>query len=492
MQVRAKEYSCCRTVLALLMVVVGASMPVYGAFPMVALEPVSENQIVGPTGITNASDGSGRLFVTDQRGTIHILDGGALLPAPFLDISSQLVPERQGFDERGLLGLTFHPQFGEAGTAGDGKFYVYYSAPSPDEPGTEQAPVNHRSVISEFRVQAGNPNLADIASERVLMTFNEPQFNHNGGFIDFGPDGYLYVTTGDGGSANDNNAGHTGGNSSQPNGVLGNAQDLTTVLGKVLRIDVDGTNGPGGQYGIPNNNPFVGQGNGVREEIYAYGLRNPWRASFDDGPGGTDRLFVADVGQGVVEEINIVEAGGNYGWRIKEGNLDFDATVSPNPPATLQAPIAEYAHPGTETDLLEVGISVTGGVVYRGDDFPELQGKYIFGDWSTGFQSPSGTLLGIEETSPGEWELSVLEVAGGNPIGKYIQAFGTGEDGEIYVATRTTLAPSALDPETGLPTGGIYRISVVPEPATSVLVLLGAAILAARRRRGGRSSQGHE
>jgi hypothetical protein len=259
---------------------------------------------------------------------------------------------------------------------------------------------------------------------------------------------------------------------------------LTQVLGNVLRIVVDGNNGPGGQYGIPADNPFVGQGNGVREEVYAYGLRNPWRASFDNGPGGTNRLFIADVGQGVVEEINVIEAGGNYGWRIKEGNLDFDATVSPDPPATLQDPIAEYAHPGTGTDLLEVGISVTGGAVYRGDDFPELQGKYIFGDWSTGFSDPSGTLLGLEETSPGQWELSVLDVAGGNPIGRYIQAFGTGEDGELYVATRTTLPPSALDPDTGLPTGAIYRITVVPEPTTCVLVLLGAVIVANRGRRG--------
>jgi glucose/arabinose dehydrogenase len=464
-----------------------AALPVSAAFPTIGLEPVSQNQIVGPTGITHAGDGSGRLFVTDQRGTVHILGDGALMPTPFLDIATQLVPEREGFDERGLLGLAFHPEYGEAGAAGEGKFYVYYSAPSPDAPGPELAPVNHQTVISEFRVQAGNPNVADMATERVLMTFHQPQFNHNGGYLEFGPDGYLYVTTGDGGSSNDNNAGHTGGDPSQPSGAFGNAQDLTQLLGKVLRIDVDGTNGPGGQYGIPQDNPFVGQGNGVREEVYAYGLRNPWRAAFDDGPGGTNRLFVADVGQGVVEEINVVEAGGNYGWRIKEGTRDFDATVSPNPPATLTGPIAEYAHPGTGTDLMEVGISVTGGVVYRGDDFPELQGKYIFGDWSTGFQSPDGTLLGLEETSPGVWEMSVLDVAGGNPIGEYIQAFGIDESGEVYVATRTTLPPSALDPDTGLPTGSIYRITVIPEPASCVLVMLGAVILAAQCRRGGQT-----
>jgi glucose/arabinose dehydrogenase len=489
MRVRVKQLLWGAAAAELMLIIGGSTTPLRAAFPMIALEPVVTDQIVGPTGITHAGDGSGRLFVTDQRGTVHIIDNGVLAPSPLLDISSQLVPEREGFDERGLLGLAFHPEFGEAGAGGQGKFYVYYSAPSPDSPGTEQAPVNHQSVISEFRVQAGNPNLADMASERVLMTFNQPQFNHNGGYLEFGPDGHLYITTGDGGSSNDNNAGHTGGDPSQPSGVLGNAQDLTTVLGKVLRIDVDGNNGPGGQYGIPGDNPLVGQGNGVREEVYAYGLRNPWRAAFDDGPGGSQRLFVADVGQGVVEEVNVITAGGNYGWRIKEGTRDFDATVSPNPPATLVDPIAEYAHPNTETELLEVGISVTGGAVYRGDDFPELQGKYIFGDWSTGFQSPDGTLLGLEETSPGEWELSVLDVVGGNPIGEYIQAFGMGEDGEVYLATRTTLAPSALDPDTGLPTGSIYRITVIPEPTAGVLVALGAAILAARCRRAGGTRQ---
>jgi glucose/arabinose dehydrogenase len=396
---------------------------------------------------------------------------------PFLDLSSKLVPERPGFDERGLLGLTFHPEFAAAGAAGEGKFYVYYSAPSPLAPGTAEAPVDHQSVLAEYRVQAGDPNFGDLNSERILLTFNEPQFNHNAGFIDFGPDGYLYVMTGDGGSSNDNNAGHTGGDPTQPNGVLGNAQDRTNLLGKALRIDVDGTNGPGGQYGIPASNPFVGQGNGVREEIFAYGLRNPWKAAFDDGPGGTGRLFVADVGQGAVEEVNIVEAGQNYGWRILEGTRDFDNTVAPNPVVPLRDPIAEYAHPGVGNGLPEIGISVTGGVVYRGDDFPELQGKYVFGDWSRGFQSPSGTLLGLEETNPGEFDLEVLNVAGGNPLTEFIQAFGSDEAGEIYVATRRTLAPSALDPNTGLPTGSIYRITVVPEPAAGMLALVGAVIV---------------
>lgn len=460
---------------------VATSTPAVADFPQIRLEPVVERQIVAPTGISHAGDGSGRLFVTDQRGTVHVIQNGAMQPTPFLDISDRLVPERAGFDERGLLGLSFHPDFSTAGSGGEGKFYVYYSAPSQLAPGTPEAPIDHESVIAEYRLQPGT-QVADLASERILMTFHQPQFNHNAGFIDFGPDGYLYIMTGDGGSSNDNNAGHTGGDATQPSGVLGNAQDLTKMLGKVLRIDVDGNNSSNGQYGIPANNPFVSQANAL-PEIFAYGLRNPWKASFDDGPGGTGRLFVADVGQGAVEEINLIEAGGNYGWRIKEGSQDFDTTTQPTPPATLIGPIAEYAHPGIANGMLEVGISVTGGAVYRGSAFPELQGKYIFGDWSTGFRTPDGHLMGLEETATGEFELFLLDVEGGNPIGQYIQAFGLDENGELYVATRTTLAPSALDPNTNEPTGSIYRIAVVPEPSAALLLVLGCGILTSTRRR---------
>ncbi len=271
----------------------------------------------------------------------------------------------------------------------------------------------------------------------------------------------------------------------------GTRKILTRLLGKVLRIDVNGTNGPGGQYGIPADNPFVGSGAGVREEIFAYGFRNPWRGSFDDGPGGTGRFFVADVGQGDVEEINLVEGGGNYGWRIREGVFDFDASVVPVPevptPPGLRDPIAQYLHPNTDTaslpgseSLTKVGLSVTGGVVYRGNDFPELSGKYIFADWSTGFREPNGTLLGLEETSPGHFEFFVLDVLGGNPIGEYIQAFGLDELGEAYVATKGTLAPSGLDAN-GLPSGRIYRIRVVPEPTAGLSAMIAAMLFCCGR-----------
>ncbi|MEO2023034.1 MAG: PQQ-dependent sugar dehydrogenase [Pirellulaceae bacterium] len=468
-----------RYLIALLVILFGGRSAAVAALPTIRLEPISQQQIVAPVGITHAGDGSNRLFVTDQRGTIHVVENGNVLPTPLLDIESRLVPERPGFDERGLLGMAFHPHFGQVGETGADKFYVYYSAPQPGgDPNDPVQPVNHQSIIAEYSVTGIGSNVANPDSERILLTFDQPQFNHDAGFLGFGPDNLLYVTTGDGGGADDNDAGHTGGDAGKPSAGLGNAQDLTQLLGKVLRIDVDGNNGPGGQYGIPGDNPFVGEGGGVHEEIFAYGLRNPWRASFDNGPGGSGRLFVADVGQGDVEEVNLIESGGNYGWRIREGTFDFDPSVSPTPIVPLIDPIAEYAHPGSANGLLEVGLAVTGGVVYRGSDFPELQGAYLFADWSNGFSQPNGTLLGLEETTPGIFNLSPLEVVGGNPIGQFIQAFGLDESGEAYVATKGTLAPSVLDSVTGLPTGAIYRITVVPEPATSFLCLFSLLVMA--------------
>lgn len=438
--------------------------------PSIKIAPVSVGEIVSPVGITNAGDDSNRLFVTDQRGTIHVIQDGSVLPTPFLDIESRLVDERPGFDERGLLGLAFHPNFGEVGEDGSDKFYVYYSAPSASS-GTATDPIDHQSVVAEYTV-SGDPNVADFASERILMTFNQPQFNHNAGHIEFGPDNMLYITTGDGGGGGDDEPGHTGGGSGNPIGGLGNAQDRSKLLGKVLRIDVAGTNGPGGQYGVPGDNPFVGE-SGVREEIWAYGLRNPWRATFDG-----DQLIVADVGQGLVEEVNLIEKGGNYGWRIKEGTLDFDNTVSPDPVVSLIDPIAQYTRPGAAgamTGLEQIGISVTGGVVYRGSEFPELDGVYLFGDFSTAFGPPNGTLLALtpdvlDATATLPADPLVLDVIGGNPIGEYVLAFGRDENGEVFVATKTALAASG-NPG-GAATGAIYRLVAVPEPASVWLVIV--------------------
>ena len=310
---------------------------------------------------------------------------------------------------------------------------------------------------------SGDADVADAESERVLLSFDEPQFNHNGGQLAFGPDGLLYISTGDGGGSNDNDAGHTGGGIEKPDGGLGNAQDLGKLLGKILRIDPLGDTAPGGEYAIPAGNPFAAPGDGARDEIYAYGLRNPWRFSFDRQDG---RLFCADVGQGDVEEINLIEAGGNYGWRRFEGSFDFD----PSAPTTgdiFELPIGEYAHPNSAIPGIPgVGISVTGGYVYRGSESPGLAGAYLFGDWSNSFRSPGGTLLALTpSTTPNHFELGAMQVEGGNPIGMFLPAFGEDEGGELYIAAKTTLAPSALDPATGAPTGGIFKIVEIRPPA---------------------------
>ncbi len=438
----------------------------FAAFPTVALKPIVVNQFNSPTNITNADDGSGRLFVCEQRGQIRIVRDGMLLPAPFLDVSAKLVSERAGYDERGLLGLAFHPGYANPLSPGFRKFYVFYSAPSPNAPGTATDPVNYRSTLSEFTVSLANPDVADAGSDRVLLSYDKPQFNHNGGQLEFGADGFLYFTAGDGGGSNDNDPGHAGGSTAKPAGGLGNAQDKTSMLGKMHRIDPLGTNGPGGQYGIPAGNPFVGAGGGVRAEIYAFGLRNPWRFSFDPPTG---RLFCADVGQGKVEEIDLIVPGGNYGWRVKEGSFDFDATA-PNGGLPLIPPIAEYAHLGTVIGapaLPQIGASITGGYLYRGTQFPALVGKYIFADWGPSTSVASGTLLGLEETAPDTWSLAVLPVVGINPMPLHFPTFGRDQQGEIYVATKLTQAPSQLGAITGLPTGSIYKI--VPASAATTI-----------------------
>jgi glucose/arabinose dehydrogenase len=466
------------------------------ALPPLSLKPISVNQLQAPVNISTAGDGSGRLFICEQRGQIRILQNGMLLPTPFIDLSAKIVPftpttypfpMTPSYEERGLLGLAFHPGFSNPASAGYRKFYVFYSAPSPAVAGNPN-PVNCRSTLSEFQVTA-NPNIADAASERVLIAYDKPQSNHNGGQLEFGPDGYLYFSAGDGGGANDNGFGHSGGGSGNPSGVLGNAQDKTAWLGKIHRIDPLGTNGPGGNYGIPTSNPFFSSTNGERKEIFAYGLRNPWRFSFDTGPLGIGSLIAADVGQNKVEEINLITSGGNYGWRAKEGTFDFDAALNnallnggsvrsssglitlPGG-ATLTDPIAQYAHPGVTIGspaLPIFGTSVTGGYRYRGNTITALKGKYLFGDYNVGALN-SGTvsalLLGIEETSPGVWSApAAVSIVGVNPLAStHLMAFGRDEQGEIYLATERAQGPQN-DTTTQQPTGGIYKV-VAPDAAT--------------------------
>ncbi len=406
------------------------------------VEVVAEG-LTSPIQIVSADDQTRRLFIIDQAGVIRIVTrDGVLLPTPFLDVRSRMVTLMPGFDERGLLGLAFHPKYKR-----NGRFFVYYTAPL--QPG---APAGYNSTarISEFRVSS-NPNVADPSSERVILEEHKPQFNHNGGTLAFGKDGFLYISLGDGGGANDVGLGHVedwyAGNGG------GNGQDNTAnLLGNILRIDID----RGTPYGIPRDNPFVGKPE--RDEIWAYGLRNPYRMSFDTKHG--QRLFVGDAGQGRWEEVSIVERGGNYGWNVKEGTHCFDAENSAVEPAScpsaepdgtpLRDPIIEYANSAQPGGI---GVTVIGGNVYRGNRIKALKGMYVFGDFSKGFFPPDGTLLAASERGSGLWPIRELRVAS-SPNGRlndYILGFGIDEKGEIYVGGKDVLGPSGT-------TGKVYRL----------------------------------
>lgn len=341
-----------------------------------------------PTAGAVAGDGSGRLFIVEQTGQIHVMQEGELLAEPFLDIADRMVNLNPGYDERGLLGLAFHPDYED-----NGRFYVYYSAP------ISQSGLNHQSVIAEFRVSDDDPNRADPESERVLLTFGQPEMNHNGGQMAFGTDGMLYIASGDGGGAGDQH------------GAIGNGQSLDTLLGKILRIDVDN----GDPFAIPGDNPFLDNSD-ARDEIWAYGLRNPWRFSFDRG--GDQRLFAADVGQNEIEEVNIIRGGENYGWRIMEGSQCFNP--SDCDPTGLTLPIMEYPH--------SEGISVTGGYVYRGSQYASLYGRYVFGDFT------GSMFIGVED-SEGNWTRHTVEAVdeSGEPVSMALTAFAQDEAGELYV-----------------------------------------------------------
>ena len=328
--------------------------------------------LIEPLYLTHAGDD--RLFIVEKRGTIRVLEGGQLSSTPFLDIRDRILSS--GY-EQGLLSVAFHPEYGL-----NGYFYVNY---------TDQAGA---TIIARFQREATNPNQANLESEQILMRIPQPFVNHNGGQLQFGPDGYLYIGMGDGGSAGD----------PQQRG-----QDRTTYLGKLLRIDVDG-NDP---YSLPEDNPFVGMSS-IRNEIWAIGLRNPWRFSFDRQTGD---LFVADVGQSLWEEINFQlagsEGGENYGWDIMEGNHCFSDSNCDS--SGLLLPVGEYGH--------EAGnCSVTGGYVYRGGAVPEMNGNYVFADYCSGsiwrlYQSPDGT-----------W--SQAQIA---DTDLFISSFGEDISGELYL-----------------------------------------------------------
>ncbi len=407
-----------------------------GDIPRIALK-LLEDGFTAPTVLTSLDDGSGRLLLADQVGVIYVLNGqGKKLNEPFLDIRTKLSGFNPGMDERGLLGLALHPKFST-----HGKFFVVYSAPLRPQgpPGW-----NHTMRLSEFRVTNKGAALAAVDSERVVLEIDEPDWNHNSGRIVFGPDGFLYWTVGDGGAPNDVGLGHA---------PQGNGQYLDTLLGKVLRIDVD----HGQPYAIPKDNPYA-DGKYGRPEIYAYGVRNPWGISF--APDGDRDLIVVDVGQDRFEEINVIVKGGNYGWRVREGFTGFTplqrrrrgparkaASTSETPKVGADGkpfidPVLVYKTLRSDaSDPEALGISVTGGYVYRGEAFPHLKGKYVFADWSRSMAIPSGSLFVATRPSQGaaskRWTMAPLPLVD-NPDGRlrsFVWSLGEDKEGEIYVMT---------------------------------------------------------
>jgi len=465
--------------------------------PTVGLELVVEG-LNAPLALVSANDGSGRLYIVDQIGVVRVIENDSLADEPFLDLRSRIVNLSPAYDERGLLGLAFHPDYED-----NGKLYVFYSAPLRSGAPADWDCTNY---LSEFTV-SNSTNKVNMSSERVLMAIDKPYTNHNGGPILFGSDGYLYMLTGDGGRADDTGRGH--------NATIGNGQDLMTVLGKVLRIDVDQTgarnmtqtanmtaagnqtgtanmtaagnqtganttfiaftgNSSSGTrpYGIPQDNPFVSNASAV-PEIYALGFRNPAFASFYSNM--SDVLFVADAGQALFEEIDMVLKGGNYGWRIREGTHCFNASDHFSVPANctstgyngepLIGPIVECGH--------DLGVVIVGGNVYNGSNMTAFRGKYFFGIFSSSAASANGSIL--VATPPSGWNISSLPASARNltsaqnamwtidvvkianssngQVNHYVRGFGVDQAGELYVLTNDLLGPVSNGT-----TGKVYKL----------------------------------
>jgi glucose/arabinose dehydrogenase len=356
----------------------GGSMSSQPPPPRGTIPAVSLNTIVSgldtPVDLQTPDDGSGRLFVVEQSGTIRIIRNSVLLPAPFLDISAKVTFNHS---EMGLLGIAFHPGFSQ-----NQKFYLNY---------VHAAGGVTQSFIAEYQVSANDPDQADASTERILLTIDQPYDNHKGGQLVFGPDNFLYIGLGDGGSGGD---------------PLGNGQSLDTFLGKMLRIDVDHTSA-GKAYAVPADNPFVGTSH--LPEIWAYGLRNPWRFSFEKSTG---RLFCADVGQNNYEEVDLIEKGGDFGWNVMEGMHCYNASNCNMNGLTL--PIAEYDH--------SEGVAVIGGYVYTGSAIAGLSGAYVLGDYG------SGKIWMLVEQPAGTWTRTELLSSG-----RSLSSFGQDANGDLYV-----------------------------------------------------------
>lgn len=395
--------------------------------------------LTAPLWGTHAPGLPGTLFVVDQPGIVWAIDLETSLPSIFLDVSDRLVDlgvfGEGTFDERGLLGLAFDPDY-----ASNGLLYTYTSQPVDGEADFSTMPdgiaANHHSVITEFRADdPGNPRaMVDPGTARVLLRFDEPQFNHNAGSLATGPDGMLYIALGDGGGADDRDGQDFLGTPIVGHGLSGNGQDAGNPFGAILRIDPSGSNSANGQYGIPDDNPFAGSETNV-QEIFAYGFRNPFRMSFDMATGD---LYVGDVGQNDIEEIDIVVSGGNYGWNAKEGSFFFDPNGNeagfvtdedPGVPPGLIDPIAEYDH--------DEGIAIIGGFVYRGRDIPSLRGRYIFGDWSRNFLTNDGRLFFLNPHD----NIVEFRLGDRDTLGLAVHGFAQDAEGEVYLLGNSTGVP---------------------------------------------------
>lgn len=391
--------------------------------------------LVSPVFLTQPPNDE-RLFVVDQVGVIRVVKDGQLQPEPFLDLKNKIIDLKDEHEERGLLGLAFHPEF-----KSNGRFFVYYSAPLRR---TAPNGFDHTSVVAEYLATGNNRENADPASEKVLMQVDQPQDNHNAGTLMFGPDGYLYISLGDGGNKNDIGTGHVRDWYEENDG--GNGQDVKqNLLGSILRIDVNS----GSPYGIPSDNPFA-DGNKGMKEIYAFGLRNPYRFSIDQETG---MLIAGDAGQVLFEEIDVIKKGGNYGWNVKEGTSCFNAANNKEPLANCPEedslgnkfidPVIEFKN-SMSFPQEGLGIVGIGGYVYRGSMRAGLRGNYLFGVWTQHHEKPDGAVFSAEVTGDqGPWKYRKLHFQGmpGAALGHYLLGFGQDNSGEVYLLTSDEAGP---------------------------------------------------
>ena len=404
---------------------------------------------------------NGSIFVVEQRGKIFRVDLTTGDKTLFHDVSSQLVSAQAIFDERGLLGLAFHPNY-----ANNGLFYTFQSEPSRPEQDSDvdfttlpsNVAADHRAMIVEYKASDASCN-SSIQKQKILLIVDEPQFNHNGGELTFGPDGFLYASFGDGGGADDQGSGSNPNPDFDGHGLLGNGRDVDTILGTIIRIDPTGNNSANGNYGIPGDNPFPGVADGV-DEIYAYGFRNPYRFSFDkmcfEQGESCVTLTAADVGQNLLEEIDDVTSGDNFGWNYKEGTLFFvdldgagamvTADAPPGVPVDLVEPIAEYGR--------DTGISVTGGYIYRGDNISNLGGQYVFADFARTLSSKSLMTINLNNDL-----IQIDEFA--TDVTGFVTGFGQDVEGELYIVTKGGFGNTNPADRFGtlqkiIPMGGVY------------------------------------